>query len=274
VGRRSEIESDAAHRSGLPVTEARLLSATRHSSVPSPRPFSLSRREILLRYDEANLFAPNAVTRLLGKIIEITADDIVLDLGSGVGPLAIWAALQHSKEVHAVELLSEHCALLKENLLLNQVEHKVRIHQGDLFSCLPSGFQADVIIADVSGIAEEAGRYMGWYPPRVPTAGPDGTAVIVPLLRQSRSYLAPGGRLYFPVGIGMADSDKILNTARACFRKVEVLSQADFPLTAEQHAGVMLRLPAHISHGIRKRGARFVWSGLFCKATEPVFPTI
>lgn len=235
-----------------------------------PRRFAMHKHDILLRYDEFNFFTPNAVTRLLAKIIRVQPGDVVLDLGSGVGPLAIWAALEPSAEVHAVELLPEHCEFLRENLLLNGVAQKVSVHEASLFEALPQGFQADVIVADVSGISEDAGRLMGWYPPRVPTGGPDGTSVIIPLLMQARHYLRPGGRMYFPVGIGMADGEKIMNTARSCFEHIEVLTQADFPLSPVQYAEVVRHLPERITKHIRRRGTRYAACGLFCEAMNPV----
>jgi hypothetical protein len=251
---------------------ASALCADEHSpwtAIPVRR-FSMHKHDISLRYDEHNLFAPNAVTRLLAKIIQVRSDDVVVDLGSGVGPLAIWAALEPSARVHAVELLPEHCELLRENLALNGVADKVNVYEASLFDAFSEGLQADVIVADVSGIAEDAGRCMGWYPPRVPTGGLDGTAVIVPLLLQSRHYLKPDGRLYFPVGFGMADGEKIMDVARSCFERVDVLSQADFPMRPDQYAEVVRRLPESISRKIVRRGSRYAASGIFCEAMNPV----
>ena len=82
---------------------------------------NLSGRRIDLHIDQKQLFVPNAVTRLFAKSIIIEKGDVVFDIGTGVGPLAVWAALEGSSEVHAVDPVDAHCHLAIKNSELHAV---------------------------------------------------------------------------------------------------------------------------------------------------------
>ena len=131
--------------------------------------FGLQNHDLELLVSENELFMPNATTRLFSKAIRINSGDIVFDIGSGVGPLAIWAAKEQSSQVYAVEIVKEQCELLRQNVIKNEVSDKVKYYQGRFFDPIPKNVKANVIIADVSGIAEGPARVLGWYPPSIPT---------------------------------------------------------------------------------------------------------
>jgi len=216
------------------------------------------------------LFVPNAVSRLFAKIVEIRKGDIVFDIGTGTGVLAVWAALGPSGEVYAVDPVPEHCELAEQNARLHGVGQKVHVLVGSLFDPLPQNLKADVIIGDVSGIADGPGKALGWYSSEVPTGGGDGTEVIIDMLRQTHRHLAPGGKLYFPVAVGLSDDDKVMNVARQYFdslvRKVDVW----FPLSDEEYEIVSCCLPPALLERIQKKGSRMAWNGYIYEATRPI----
>lgn len=230
--------------------------------------FSLHRRAISLKVSEGELFMPNAVTKLFTKAVNINQEDIVFDIGSGVGPLTIWAAKEPSAHVYSVEIVKGQYNLLLENIKDNEEEQKVTAYQGKFFDPIPDGIKADVIIADVSGIAEIPARAFGWYPPEIPTGGKDGTEVIIPLLERAGRYLKEGGRLYFPVAVSLSDSEKIMDVARRGFRNLERLVHVFFPLTPEQLER-MGNLEEQPYIKLEDKGSRVVWIGEIYKATEP-----
>ncbi len=62
------------------------------------------------------------------------------------------------------------------------------------------GQRFNVIVDDVSGVAEPLDRLSGWYPPAMPGgAGPDGIRWVLEVLDQAPDFLTPGGQLVFPV---------------------------------------------------------------------------
>ena len=231
--------------------------------------FGLQNHDLELLVSENKLFMPNATTRLFSKAVHINSGDIVFDIGSGVGPLAIWAAKEPSSKVYAVEIVEEQCELLEKNILENNVSHKVKCYQGRFFDPIPKDVKADVIIADVSGIAEGPARALGWYPPSIPTGGQDGTGVIIPMLEQAGEYLQPQGRLYLPIAIGLSDDEKIMRVAKQRFGKLEIKENPRFPLepnqleSLKQYKGILPFLK------LGTRGSRTIWEGRIYEATEP-----
>lgn len=238
--------------------------------VVATRTFDLRHHRVDLNVSPDELFMPNQVTKIFSETVQINPDDVVIDAGSGVGPLAVWAGLEPSREVHAVEIVAAQYALLCKNIRDNGLAHKVFPYQGGFFDPLPSGLRANVIIADVSGIAEGPARALGWYPPSIPTGGLDGTGVIIPLLEQAGRYLHPDGRVYFPVALGLSDSDKTMDVAQRLFGKLELKVEQPFPLTADQAS----RLEPHIDASapylkLESRGTRKLWKGHFYEASKP-----
>jgi len=224
-------------------------------------------------YTSPDLFLPNATTRLFSKAVEIRPGDVVFDIGSGVGPLAIWAAKKPSKRVHAVEIVPEQCEFLRMNVELNQVEDKVEIYNGSLLEPIPLGTLADVLIADVSGIAERPARILGWYPSSIPSGGTDGTDTTIEVLEQAATYLAEGGRLYFPLAVGLADEKKIMDVARARFQKLDEKVSVRFPLSMEAGEAVLKGAEPFIhltKRPIPSPTRAFTWRGKIYEATEPI----
>ena len=171
--------------------------------------------------------------------------------------------------MYAVEIVGAQYILLQENIENNGVAHKVSAYQGRFFEPIPPEIKADVIIADVSGIAEGPARALKWYPPEIPTGGEDGTEMIIPLLEQAGTYLAQGGRVYFPVAIDLSDSKKIMKVAEARFGRLEEMVEPNFTLTEEQ----VLSLKPFESLpyvNIGTKGSRSIWRGAIYKATNPI----
>lgn len=193
--------------------------------------FSFGDRDLLLHVGP-NVFQPNLTTRMLADIVDIPPGSRVLDLGCGVGPIALLAAQKGAREVYAVDIMEEACRLARMNVELNGLSDRVTVLSGDLFAKL-KGKKFDVIINDVSGMAETVSRISPWYPPSIPTGGPDGTAPTLAMLDQSRDHLAEGGRLYFPV-LSLAKSWKILDHARALFQQhLEMVASKWVPFCEE-----------------------------------------
>jgi methylase of polypeptide subunit release factors len=232
--------------------------------------FKLRGRTLDLYISPDSLFIPNAVTRLFSKVVAIEEGDTVFDIGTGVGVLAVWAALQPSAVVYAVDPVRQHCALVSENAERHHVAEKIHVCQGSLFDPLPADLRADVIVGDVSGIADAPGKALGWYSDEVPTGGGDGTEVVIQLLRTAGRRLAPGGKLYFPVAIGLSEDTRVTEVARQYFGSLKQVVDVWFPLSEQEYEICTACLPEPMLSRLRRRGSRMAWNGHIYEATQPI----
>lgn len=209
----------------------------------------------------AGVFEPNLTTRILADVVPIPEGSRVLDLGCGTGPLAILAAKKGAAEVYAVDIMEEACQHARHNAELNGVADKVHVVQSHLFENL-AGEKFDIIIDDVSGMAEDVSRISPWYPSTIPTGGYDGTGPTLEMLRQSRDHLHPNGQLYFPV-LSLADHKKLITAARALFdNRLKSVAKKWIPFCDEfkEHMADMERMKREGVIDFVTKRSRHLWS--------------
>ena len=163
----------------------------------------------------ASAFVPSLTTRILADCLTITEGCSVLDMGCGVGPLAIFAAKKGACPVYAVDIMEEACARARQNAEINGVADRVHVLNGDLFEPV-RGMKFDVIVDDASGMGDEVSRLSPWFPDPIPTGGYDGTDMTMRVLRDASAHLNSGGRLYFPV-LSLSRAHKIVSEAYALY---------------------------------------------------------
>ena len=189
------------------------------------------------------VFQPTLTTRVLAQHMQIPPGADVLDIGCGVGALAVVAALKGAGHVDATDVMPQAPPLVEANARRNRVGDRVSAWSGDLFG--PIGDRRyDVVISDVSGVVDEVSRLSPWYPLSIPTGGHDGADQIVRMLREAPDHLRPGGVLYFPTGT-ISNIPRTLEAARLAFDgRVELLGQVEVPFVQEfkDNMDVMARL--------------------------------
>ena len=178
--------------------------------------FLIAEHIIMLEF-VPGVFQPTTTTQLLAKYMGNVEGKVVLDLGCGSGPIAIAAALNRAKKVYAVDIMTQACENTMQNAKINGVLDKIEIICGNLFEPLKDQ-KFDVIINDVSGMAEEVSRISPWYPETIPTGGVDGTFFTILMLHASPNYLNRNGYLIFPV-ISLSRSAKTISTAMEVYGK-------------------------------------------------------
>ena len=207
------------------------------------------------------VFQPTLTSRALARCMTIPAGASALDLGCGTGVLAILAARRGAACVRAVDVMPQASALARANVCRNNVADRVEVSCGDLFESV-AGQKFDVIISDVSGVADEVARLSPWYPVAIPTGGRDGADHIVRLLLAAPAYLRPGGSLYFATG-SISNVRRTLDAAHEAFgERVELMEELSVPFVREfnDNLEAMTRMQSEGIVDFVVRRSRRLWS--------------
>lgn len=193
--------------------------------------FQIGNIELKLQ-TSSHVFCPNLTTSRIAQKLDGLAGKEVLDLGCGCGPIAIYMAKQGASKVTAIDVVPQATEIATQNVKDHGLEGQITVHCGDLFA--PIGDQKfDVIVNDVSGIAELPGRAAGWYPQAVPTGGDDGANVVVRMFQNVKNHLNPGGVLYFATS-SLSNVQRILDAANESMgEKIEKLGAFRIPFSKE-----------------------------------------
>ncbi len=216
------------------------------------------------------VFQPTLTSRVLARSVTIPCDAEVLDLGCGVGVLAIVAAMKGAAHVDAVDVMPQACALVQKNARRNGVGDKISAASGDLFENVGAR-RYDVIISDVSGVVDEVARLSPWYPLSIPTGGRDGADVIVRLICESADHLRPSGTLYFATGT-ISNVKRTLDAARDTFGdNVELVEQVEVPFhpNFNDNMAAMTRMRDEGLIDFTVRRSRHLWTLQIYRAWLP-----
>ena len=142
-----------------------------------------------LEYSE-NVFRPTLLSEKCALNVDFKKKKI-LDLGCGIGPLAIYFAKNGALSVDATDIYEEHLRFTKKNSNLNDV--KINVFKSDLFQKITKKYE--LICCDVSGVKEGVARLTGWFPEEVPKADNSGANLILNVIKNSKNFLVNDGEL-------------------------------------------------------------------------------
>ena len=97
------------------------------------------------------VFPPKSDTSLLAGSLNLKAGAKVLDVGTGCGALAIWAARQGAASVVAVDTSITAVKNASLNVQRLALEEQIQVREGDVFSTIRPSDRFDVIIANLPG---------------------------------------------------------------------------------------------------------------------------
>ncbi|RKQ19222.1 50S ribosomal protein L11 methyltransferase [Ureibacillus endophyticus] len=107
--------------------------------------------ELMIELDPGMAFGtgthPTTVMCLQALEKVVKPDDVVVDVGTGSGVLAIAAAMLGAKKVHALDLDEVAVKSARENIELNKVQHIAEVFHGNLLETVSD--PADVVVANI-----------------------------------------------------------------------------------------------------------------------------
>lgn len=186
------------------------------------------------------VFTPNTTTNLLIDAVKNAIHEPVnlLDLGCGTGVVGIALNLQGliKAPLYASDLSATAVLCCRENF--ERYECPAEVHDGTLFEpWLDKKF--DVIVDDISGIAQGVAEISPWFQGVPCATGADGVDLVVDIIRNAPQHLTEGGRFFFPV-LSLSNVDRILQVANQNFSIVKRVGREDWLLPEDLKAHMPL----------------------------------
>ena len=215
------------------------------------------------------VFAPTATSGvLIRSVVENESGSArTLDLGCGTG--AVGLALVKAGVAAQPFAASDASQAAVDATIRNAKRSgcSVDARCGPLFDpWLDVGF--DVVVDDVSGVAEEVASISPWFSGVPCESGPDGDRLVTDVIRQAPGHLKPGGRIYFPI-VSFSKAETILGTAEETFESVEKVGHEAFPLPLGMydHRETLgrMREEGRIDFS-EKFGMILFWTDVYCAA--------
>lgn len=186
----------------------------KHAAITTPRNIVIKGRPLVVY---PGVFSPDfsLIGDALVEVMDIQAEEVVLDLGTGTGFQAIMAS-DLAKRVLALDNQLEAIDCARQNVELNHLAEKIEVRHSDLFAAVTAAEVFDVILFNIP--------FPPWTPetPWQKANFDEGHQLLRKFLSQSKSYLKAKGR------IGMTWSD---------------LGDTDYLLTLLREEGYSHRIP-------------------------------
>ena len=156
---------------------------------------------------DENVYEPAEDSFLLAENMKVTKDDIVLDMGTGCGIIAILAA-QNTKKVIAIDInpYAIDCAI--KNAEINCVKEKIEFRIGDLFQPTKPDEKFSVIFFNSPYLPSDLYEEKSWIG-KAWAGGPNGRKVIDRFIINAPNLLTENGKILL-IQSSLSDVDKTL----------------------------------------------------------------
>ena len=171
---------------------------------------------------DERVYEPAEDTFLLAERLAVTDDDVVLEVGTGCGILAIVAA-EKAEQVVAVDVNPYALECACKNAQTNGVKNKIEFRQGDLFQPIKQNEKFDVILFNSPYLPSESDEEKSWIG-KAWAGGPDGRTVIDRFLVDVPNLLAERGKVQL-VQSSLSDVDKTIQMFKEKSMQATVAAQ-------------------------------------------------
>ena len=137
-----------------------------------------------------HVYEPAEDTFLIAENMRVEEGDVVLDMGTGCGILAVLAA-EKTKRVVAVDVnpYAIECAL--KNAEMNGAKEKIEFRQGDLFQPVKLNENFSLILFNAPYLPSEPHEERSWIG-KAWAGGPNGRKIIDRFVMNALNFLADG----------------------------------------------------------------------------------
>jgi release factor glutamine methyltransferase len=142
---------------------------------------------------DKQVYVPAEDTFLLAEKMTVSEDDIVLDMGTGCGILAVLAA-RKAKSVLAVDINPYAIKCAVKNAEINGVKEKIDFRTGDLFHPIKKNESFSLILFNVPYLPSEPDEEKSWIG-KAWAGGRNGRKILDRFIMDSPSFLGAGGTI-------------------------------------------------------------------------------
>jgi release factor glutamine methyltransferase len=154
--------------------------------------------------------------------LTVTENDVVLDVGTGSGILAVFAA-EKAKRVVAIDVNPYAIECATNNAQTNDVKERIEFRQGDLFQPIKQNENFDLILFNSPYLPSEPDEEKSWIG-KAWAGGPDGRTVIDRFLVDVPNFLANEGKIQL-VQSSLSNVDKTIQMFKERNMQTKVTAQ-------------------------------------------------
>ncbi|MBN1784127.1 MAG: tRNA (adenine(22)-N(1))-methyltransferase TrmK [Candidatus Bathyarchaeota archaeon] len=174
---------------------------------------------------DEHVYEPAEDTFLLAERLTVTKDDVVLDVGTGCGILAVFAA-EKAKRVVAVDVNPYAIECATNNAQTNDVKERIEFRQGDLLKPIKQNENFDLILFNSPYLPSEPDEEESWIG-KAWAGGSDGRTVIDRFLVDAPNFLADGAKIQL-VQSSLSNVDKTIQMFKERNMRAKVTAQVKF----------------------------------------------
>lgn len=174
---------------------------------------------------DEQVYEPAEDTYLIADKLDVKNSDVVLDVGTGCGLLAVLAA-EKAKKVVAIDINPHAIECANRNAQTNKVENKIDFRQGNLFESIKENELFSLIIFNSPYLPSEPDED-SWIR-RAWDGGPNGRQVIDQFITEVPNFLLAGGRILL-VQSSLSDLNRTFEMFNEIGLKATVIKEVKVP---------------------------------------------
>jgi release factor glutamine methyltransferase len=182
-------------------------------------------KDHVFQVDE-HVYEPAEDTFLIAEHLKVEEDDVVLDVGTGCGILAVLAA-EKAKHVVAVDVNPYAIECASKNAEVNGVEGTIEFRCRDLFQAIKPNKKFSLILLNAPYLPSEPGEENCWLG-KAWAGGPDGRTVIDRFVVDVPNFLANVGRIKL-VQSSLSNVNRTLDAFSEVGLEARVVAQVKVP---------------------------------------------